>query len=56
MVERRVDAVDRHRAHRAEILRDDEVGIEPVEGSFVEAVELVAGGHPGLDDGVDLGG
>ena len=41
-------------AHRAQILGDDEIGVEVLEGTPVEPVQVFAGLHPLLDHGVDL--
>ena len=42
-------------AHRAQILGDDELRVEVGEGAAIEAVQVLAGGHPLLDGGVDTG-
>ena len=53
--QRVVDLRHVDRAHRAQILRDDELGVEVGEGAAVEAVQVLAGCHPLLDGGVDAG-
>ena len=41
-------------AHSAQILGDDEIGVEVLESTPVEPVQVFAGLHPLLDHGVDL--
>ena len=42
------------RAHRAQVLREDHVGVELGERTLVEAVEVLARGDARADHGVDL--
>ncbi len=51
-----VDHGDVDRAYRAQVLGDDEVGVEVGQGALVEVVEVLAGPHPLADDPVDVGG
>ncbi len=52
--QRAVDGADVHGAHRTEVLGQDEVGVEVRQGPLVEVVEVLTGGDPSLDLGVDL--
>lgn len=54
MIEGGVDGGDIHGAHRAQVLGYDEIGGQVSQGVLVEMVEVLAGGHPGSDLGVDL--
>jgi hypothetical protein len=43
-------------ADGAEVLGDDEVGVEAGQGALVEVIEVLAAGHRAHDVRVDLGG
>ena len=51
-----IHLLGRHGADRAELLRDDDVRIEPGDPLLVERVETGAAAHLGGDRGVHLGG
>ena len=50
-----VDLADVDGAHGAQVLGDHQRRVEVGEGAPIEVVEVLAGGHPLLDHGVDLG-
>ena len=52
--ERVVDPIQIDGAHRAEVLREHDVGVELGQRAFVEAVQVLARGDTRADDGVDL--
>ena len=54
--QRLVDDRDVHGADRAEVLGDDQVGVQARQGALVEVVQVLAGPHPLADHPVDLGG
>ena len=53
--ERVVDRRDVDRADRAQVLGDDEVGVQPAQGTLVEVVEVLTLVQGAGDEGVDSG-
>ena len=56
MVERLIDVGDIDRAHRAQILSDDHIGVEVAQGALIEGVQVLTRRDAGPHLGVDLRG
>ena len=54
-LDRLVDIATRNRTHATQILTQDEIGIAPSQGVFVESIQLVTSGQAFADLSVDLG-
>jgi len=49
-----VDVFTRHTAHFAQILGEDEIGLEAAQQRVVDRIKAFAGAQPGADKGIDF--